>query len=69
MVKEPWPPMKDSHRSESKRVDVGKEALLKEMEELKMQNDRLRYQNEQSQFKLEQLSRQRSFDTDQLRSH
>lgn len=61
--------MKDSHRSESKRVDVGKEALLKEMEELKMQNDRLRYQNEQSQFKLEQLGRQRSFDTDQLRSH
>lgn len=29
----------------NKKADMVKEALLKEMEELKMQNDRLRYQN------------------------
>lgn len=67
-VKDEWPPKNESHhRSGRQKQGVEKDDLHKELEELKLQNARLRYRNEHSQLKLEQLSRQSSSDTHQLR--
>ncbi|XP_026219876.1 uncharacterized protein LOC113164689 [Anabas testudineus] len=67
VIKEQWPLKGEFENSDKREEHVEKGALLKELKELRQQNDRLRYQNEHSQLKLEKLTHQSSMDTHQLR--